>query len=212
MRSVFVNPERCIGCRQCEIACAIEHSASQDPVSAFLEVPVPRTRIHVEQGLDATTAFPNRCRHCDPAPCQQVCPTGAISRDEQVGVVLVDPGRCIGCAICAVVCPFDVITFHPLATGPSSETPVAVKCDGCQARLLRGEEPACVEACKVDALIFGELNELLAEGRLRETGAVLATYGARSARTARDPLLAWHANGHATTDLFDYAAAQGGPR
>ncbi|HXQ60181.1 MAG TPA: 4Fe-4S dicluster domain-containing protein, partial [Acidimicrobiales bacterium] len=86
---MFVNPERCIGCRQCEIACAIEHSISRDTISAYLESPVPRTRIHVDAGREATTAFPNRCRHCDPAPCQQVCPTGAITRDESLGIVIV---------------------------------------------------------------------------------------------------------------------------
>jgi ferredoxin len=50
MRSVFVNPERCIGCRQCEIACAVEHSASLDQSIAFREVPRPRKRVHVEAG------------------------------------------------------------------------------------------------------------------------------------------------------------------
>ena len=49
MRSVFVNPERCIGCRQCEIACAIEHSIGKD-ITAFLESPVPRKRVHVQPG------------------------------------------------------------------------------------------------------------------------------------------------------------------
>jgi carbon-monoxide dehydrogenase iron sulfur subunit len=210
MRSVFVNPERCIGCRQCEIACAIEHSIGKD-ITAFLESPVPRKRVHVQPGA-ATTAFPNRCRHCDPAPCQQVCPTGAISRDERHGVVIVDPARCIGCAMCAVVCPFDVITFHPLADGPGPQTAVAVKCDGCLGRLERGVEPACVEACKVDALVFGELNVLVAQAQLRETGAVLAAAGMTSARTAQDPLLPWHALGRATAELADHAASQGGAR
>ena len=75
---VFVNPERCIGCRQCEFACAVEHSRSRDAVMAMFEDPVPRTRVHVEPGYALATSFPNRCRHCNPAPCQQVCPTQAI--------------------------------------------------------------------------------------------------------------------------------------
>jgi Fe-S-cluster-containing hydrogenase component 2 len=50
MRTVFVNPERCIGCLQCEVACALEHSASQDLALAFHEVPLPRKRVHVEAG------------------------------------------------------------------------------------------------------------------------------------------------------------------
>gem|GEM_PF-145119 len=174
MRTVFVNPERCIGCLQCELACAVEHSASQDETVAFLEVPVPRKRVHVGAGPVATFAFPNRCRHCDPAPCLQVCPTGAITRDDGHALVLVEPRRCIGCAMCAVVCPFDVLTFHPVADGPGPGVAVAVKCDGCIERLRRGETPACAEVCKVDALVFGDLNELVAAGRLRGTGAVLA--------------------------------------
>lgn len=198
MRGVFVNPEQCIGCLQCEIACAIEHSVSQEGASAFLETPVPRKRIHVEPGPVATTAFPNRCRHCDPAPCLQVCPSGAISRDSVEGLVLLDEQRCIGCAMCAVVCPFDVLTFHPLAEGPGPDTAVAVKCDGCVARVRSGEVPACVEACKVDALVYGEINELVAAGRLRESGAAIAaSVASRTTSPGDDPLAGWHAWGEA---------------
>lgn len=198
MASVFINPERCIGCLQCEIACAVEHSASKDASLAFLEIPVPRKRIHVEAGPVATTAFPNRCRHCDPAPCLQVCPSGAITRDDADGLVLVAAERCIGCAMCAVVCPFDVITFHPLADGPGPETAVAVKCDGCVSRVERGELPACVEVCKVDALVYGEINDLVQAGRLRESGAVLAAAGITcTAASDRERLAAWHEWGEA---------------
>ncbi|MGO9029558.1 MAG: 4Fe-4S dicluster domain-containing protein [Acidimicrobiales bacterium] len=198
MRSVFINPERCIGCLQCELACAVEHSTSQAEGRAFLEIPIPRKRVHVEAGPTPTFSFPNRCRHCDPAPCLQVCPSGAITRDDELGLVLVEPKRCIGCAMCAVVCPFDVVTFHPLADGPGPEVAVAVKCDGCVDRLRRGESPACSEVCKVDALVFGELNELVAAGRLRETGAVLAAAGATpTALPGGDPLAGWRAWGGA---------------
>ena len=198
MKTVFINPERCIGCLQCELACAVEHSASKDEATAYLETPVPRKRVHVQAGPVPTFAFPNRCRHCDPAPCLQVCPTGAISRDEEHGLVLVNEKKCIGCAMCAVVCPFDVLTFHPLPEGPTPEVAVAVKCDGCVDRLSRGGTPACVEVCKVDALVFGELNDLVAAGRVRETGAVLAATGATSTvPPGGDPLAGWHAWGAA---------------
>jgi carbon-monoxide dehydrogenase iron sulfur subunit len=193
METVFINPERCIGCLQCELACAVEHSASKDEARAFLETPVPRKRVHVQSGPVPTFAFPNRCRHCDPAPCLKVCPSGAISRDTEHGLVLIDEMKCIGCAMCAVVCPFDVLTFHPLPEGPSPDVAVAVKCDGCIERVRDGGTPACVEVCKVDALVFGELNDLLAAGRVRETGAVLAAAGAvATASPGGDPLAVWH--------------------
>jgi carbon-monoxide dehydrogenase iron sulfur subunit len=172
MLTVFVNPERCIGCLQCEFACAVEHSGSGVPVTAVAEQPVPRKRIHVHAGESANTSFPTKCRHCDPAPCLQVCPTGALFRDREHDLVLIDVDRCIGCAMCAMVCPFDVLTFHTLADGPA--TAVAVKCDGCIERLRAGRMPACVEACKVDALVFGDLNQLVAGARQRDTAAVLA--------------------------------------
>ena len=187
MKTVFINPERCIGCLQCELACAVEHSASQDETLAFLEQPMPRKRVHVQAGPVPTFAFPNRCRHCDPAPCLQVCPTAAIYRDDEHGLVLIDEKKCIGCAMCAVVCPFDALTFHPMPDGPSPDVAVAVKCDGCVDRVSRGDQPACVDVCKVDALVFGELNDLVAGGRVREAGVVLAAAGAARHRAGRRP-------------------------
>lgn len=209
MSTVFVNPERCIGCRQCELACAVEHSQSKNPVSAFRERPLPRTRVHVEPGPVPSTAYPNRCRHCDPAPCLKVCPTGAIVRDTELGLVLIDESRCIGCAVCAVVCPFDVLTFHPAGSGPGPGTAVAIKCDGCVDRLRQGREPACAEVCKVDALVFGELNDLVAAGRLRETGAVLAAAGATATPDGDDPLAAWRSLGAEMAAVGKAAAADG---
>lgn len=196
METVFVDPERCIGCLQCEIACAVEHSISQDVTWAFLETPIPRYRVHIEAGPVAGTSFPNKCRHCDPAPCQRVCPAGAISRDESGDLVLVDVARCIGCAMCAVVCPFDAVTFHPLAGAIEPTANVAVKCDGCVARVARGDQPACVESCKVGALVFGEMDDLVRTGRIRESVAVLAAASAHpSAEPEADVLGGWRSFG-----------------
>jgi len=198
MPTVFVNPERCIGCLQCEFACATEHSTTHQVALAPFELPPPRKRIHVAAGPRPSTAFPNKCRHCDPAPCHQVCPTGAIRRDAEHDVVLIDGARCIACAMCAMVCPFDVITFYALANGAAGRT-VAVKCDSCIERLRAGRIPACVESCKVDALVFGDLNEIVAAGRQRETAAVFAaTTAADSARPIPESIVAWRDLGAAT--------------
>lgn len=202
MKTVFVNPELCIGCRQCEFACAVEHSASHDPVAAVFEDPKPRARIHVAPGAVMFSSFPVKCRHCNPAPCLQACPAGAIGRDELQDLVQIDPGKCIACAMCAMVCPFDAITFHPQSDGMLARL-VAVKCDGCADRLDRGEEPACSEVCKVDALVFGDLNELVKAGRAREAATVLAAADMMGASDARTPdnVSAWRAWGESATTV-----------
>ncbi|MDY7042217.1 MAG: 4Fe-4S dicluster domain-containing protein [Chloroflexota bacterium] len=160
MKTVFVNPERCIGCKQCQVACAVEHSQSKNLYQAISETPQSHPRIHVAPGIYLDTSFPNKCRHCDPAPCMTVCPTGAISRNADLNIVIVDGNKCITCAMCAMVCPFDVIRFYPSPT-VKLEKSVAIKCDHCIERQQQGREPACVEACKVGALVFGDINELM---------------------------------------------------
>lgn len=176
MKTVFVNPERCIGCKHCEIACAVEHSQSQNLFQAVFEQPKPQSRIHVLPGLHLSTSFPNKCRHCEPAPCMAVCPTGAISREAQSGSVLVDGQKCISCAMCAMVCPFDVLTFYPSAELQPNRT-MAIKCDHCLERQDQGRLPACVEACKVGALVFGDINELVKDASLRLAHVVSVAVG-----------------------------------
>jgi carbon-monoxide dehydrogenase iron sulfur subunit len=104
--------------------------------------------------------FPNRCRHCDPAPCQLACLPGAIFRDGKTGTVLIDPDRCINCASCAMVCPFGVIRYHEDAAAPPGKV-VAVKCDNCIQRQEQGRIPACVEVCKSGALTFEEVTDAM---------------------------------------------------
>lgn len=161
MKTVFVDVEKCVGCRHCEIACAIEHSQKKDLMSVLQDTPQPQPRIKVGLGIDFMT-FPNRCRHCDPAPCRQICPTGAIYRDEELGSVLVKEDECISCGMCAMICPFSVITFHKTL---NRDKLVSYKCDDCIGRQKEGREPACVEACKTGALVFGEINEIIAKSK-----------------------------------------------
>jgi anaerobic carbon-monoxide dehydrogenase iron sulfur subunit len=157
MKTVFVNAEKCVGCRHCEIACAKEHSTNKDMLSILNDKPQSQPRIKVGLGIDFMK-FPNRCRHCDPAPCQQVCPTGAIYKDEILGSVLVNEARCISCGMCAMVCPFNAVSFY--GTRDSKNT-VSYKCDDCIERRKNGREPACVEACKTGALVFGDVNDII---------------------------------------------------
>ncbi len=159
MKQVIVHPERCVGCMQCMLACAAAHSKTGSLFTAIAETPKPRPRIHVGAGLyDA--GFPNRCRHCDPAPCRMACLPGAIYRHSRTNTVLIDPDVCINCASCAMACPYGVIRYHADFLAPAGKT-VAVKCDNCVARQHRGQIPACVEICKVGALTFEEMDRAM---------------------------------------------------
>jgi carbon-monoxide dehydrogenase iron sulfur subunit len=146
MEQVVVHPEKCVGCMQCMAACAIAHSRSKLVHTAVSETPLPRARVHVGVGLYGE-GFPNRCRHCEPAPCMQACLSGAIFRDTDTATVMINPDTCINCASCAMACPYGVIRFHEDQIAPSGKT-VAVKCDNCDERRAAGLIPACVEVCQ----------------------------------------------------------------
>jgi carbon-monoxide dehydrogenase iron sulfur subunit len=203
MKTVFVHPERCIGCKQCEPACAVAHSQTKSLFLAVFESPTPKPRIHAEPGITLNTAFPNKCRHCDPAPCVTVCPTAAMHRAADMpDIVTVEAHKCIACGMCAMVCPFDVITYFPLAA--ARERPVvAVKCDHCIERQRMGLIPACVESCKVGALEFGEINEMAKAARTRYSQAVSVAVGQVSPQITALPgnIEAWRGYGAAVTHL-----------
>jgi len=175
MKTVFVRPELCIGCRHCEVACAIEHAKSKVLFDAINETPVSKPRIYVEPGINYMT-FPNRCRHCSPAPCMQVCPTNALFRDEETGTVAIDYKMCISCGVCAMACPFGIIQFQNVfQTGSDRE--VNAKCDNCIIRQKDGRIPACAEACKTGALEFGDANELIRVSRKDFTIRIIESEG-----------------------------------
>ncbi len=150
---VFIDPTRCVGCRSCEIACAVEHSQSKSLFIAIKEYPRPRARIRVVYLWDLGLPSPLNCRHCEQAPCIEVCPTRALERDQDDAVVL-NPLKCIGCLTCGVACPFGVPELDVF-------NKIMVKCDLCPDRRAGGLPPACVEACPTGALMYGTVGEVM---------------------------------------------------
>lgn len=154
--SIIVRPELCVGCRQCMIRCAEAHSGQKELSASIEETPLAKPRVYVV-AAPGNKAFPSKCRHCEPAPCQSVCIPGAIRSDIYPGLKVVDPNLCIGCTMCAMACPYYAIRFFQDWKSPE-KFKTAMKCDGCYERLEEGLIPACAEACKTGAITWGDEN------------------------------------------------------
>ena len=115
-------------------------SHQQDQDCAAISPKTFSARIRVIKTGSFSTAVP--CRHCEDAPCANVCPSGAISRVN--GAVYVEQALCIGCKSCMLACPFGAMQVTM-----ENERVEAQKCDLC---LHREAGPACVEACPTSAL------------------------------------------------------------
>ena len=108
------------------------------------------------------------CNHCEHPPCVRVCPTRATFKRED-GIVMMDYHRCIGCRFCMAACPYGARSFNWYDPRrflkkvnpeyPTRTKGVVEKCMLCYERLADGKIPACVEACPVKALHFGDLND-----------------------------------------------------
>ncbi|MCM8830523.1 MAG: 4Fe-4S dicluster domain-containing protein [Candidatus Omnitrophica bacterium] len=144
MKRIFIDVERCLGCKTCEMICAIKHSKSknllaliEDEVRLLPRIKVIKTEI---------SPLPLQCRHCPEPYCKQACISGAIEIKEDT--VLIDKEKCINCYSCIMVCPYGVIRID-------REESVAIKCDLCPDE----EIPPCVRSCPTKALFYGELKD-----------------------------------------------------
>lgn len=157
MKRIVADPAKCMACRACELACALAHAQTHDLLTAIAEQGA-KPRIYVEPA--GGLAVPLQCRHCEDAPCVQVCPSGALWRAGDGEPVLADPQKCIGCAFCVQACPFGLIRLAP-------DQKVVLKCDLCVTRQAEGLIPACVAACPVGALAWEEVEEIAKRNKQR---------------------------------------------
>ncbi|ROS19087.1 4Fe-4S binding protein [Raoultella terrigena] len=98
-RFITADSAKCIGCRTCEVACVVSHQHDRSCSTVSATQFAPRIRV-VKSGELSTATL---CRQCEDAPCANVCPQGAIRRENAVWRV--DQRRCIGCKSCMVACP-----------------------------------------------------------------------------------------------------------
>ncbi len=153
---IVVDVKKCVGCRSCEIGCAVEHSKTKQLFSAISEQPLPQSRVVVESSDHRN--LPLQCRHCQEPPCLNVCPTKAITKEDAGEAVLIDSDLCIGCKSCILVCPFGAVAL-------SLDHKAILKCDFCMERTSKGQIPACVCSCPTNALQYTSVEQLTKEKR-----------------------------------------------
>ncbi|MFY9151041.1 MAG: 4Fe-4S dicluster domain-containing protein [Prolixibacteraceae bacterium] len=163
---MVIDLAKCDGCGECTTACQKMHF-----------IPPEREWIKVYQMQDTKTTapywFPKPCFHCDDPPCTKVCPVDATFKRED-GIVLIDNERCIGCRFCMAACPYSARFFNwgppnqpeevaAMPYSPEQSFPAKIgtveKCDFCPHSARKGELPACVSGCPMDAIYFGDENE-----------------------------------------------------
>ncbi|MDO5023241.1 4Fe-4S dicluster domain-containing protein [Slackia piriformis] len=174
-KAILFDSSKCTACKGCQIACKCWNllpsptGLNENTFSGTLQNPPDvngDTRLIITfnesesaEGMSNKSiawAFGRRsCQHCTDAPCAQVCPGGALVKDEETGFVTVDDSKCIGCQYCSSACPFDVPRYH----GAQSKVN---KCTGCIDRVQNGMDPACVTTCQPGALQFGDRDEMIA--------------------------------------------------
>ncbi|GKX61655.1 oxidoreductase Fe-S binding subunit [Pragia fontium] len=143
-RFVIADAKACIGCRVCEVACVMTHNHGKHPEVPELYLP----RIKVVKTAKIKTAV--TCRHCEDAPCVQVCASDALTHE--IDGIQLSKEKCIGCKTCVLACPFGAISMvEENATVSDNELSriTAHKCDLCA---NDAESPACVSACPTKAL------------------------------------------------------------
>jgi len=173
-----INLNNCDGCLACVVACNEEHGTSRGANWMYVFT-------YEDENQDDENFLVRPCQHCTDSPCTKVCPVGARHTREEDGLVLTDYDICIGCRYCEVSCPYGVNYFQwGEPDVPDSEIPeehqiddrgkwvgarppkgVMGKCTFCVDRQdgQMGEEKvgttACEEACAMDAIHFGDLND-----------------------------------------------------
>jgi formate dehydrogenase iron-sulfur subunit len=185
-RALYAGPEQsglailydtslCVGCRACQMNCKNWNKLPAESTAPLNIYESPKNlSAHTWTLIQLRSAIPGRepqhrfwnkqCMHCTEAACVQVCPTGAMYK-HKLGFTAYDEKKCNGCGYCTQACPFGVP--HLQTTNILTGKAKAARCTFCQDRVPSGQKTACVEACPVAALVMGNRQDILQEGKKR---------------------------------------------
>ena len=162
--AITFDPDRCVDCHGCEIACK---NWRERPLGIFCRRIV--TIWQREESMPRLCHASVACMHCVDPACVKVCPVHAISKNAD-GIVLVNEEICVGCRACKKACPFDVPQFPEAGRGRM------VKCDLCFGRYdMAAEQPPCVTSCPTHALTLKKVSIEEKEKAEHDLAALLAS-------------------------------------
>jgi DMSO reductase iron-sulfur subunit len=152
----FFDSSSCSGCKACMMACRDKNEwAGENPWRRVYEV-TGGSWVQIEHYWENNLFAYHlslSCNHCEKPICVEVCPTRSMRKRED-GIVYVKTSTCIGCRYCEWACPYESPQYD-------RNQGKMTKCDFCLDLIDDDKPPACVAACGLRALGFGEKHELV---------------------------------------------------
>jgi formate dehydrogenase iron-sulfur subunit len=161
--AILTDTTRCTGCEACVHACKQTYDLGRDRAWRWKRKvdDLSSTRFTTIISRPGSRHVRQQCRHCLEPACVSACLVGALQKTE-IGPVIYDEKRCMGCRYCMMACPYGIPRYKW-----ESPVPLVRKCILCYDRIKAGKQPACTQACPYDATIFGTRAEMLAEAHRR---------------------------------------------
>jgi len=145
---IYHDPERCIKCYACVVACEQWHGIKACTMKfRRVEEKTTGTFPNVKRTFESIS-----CLHCLEPRCVEACPQNAISKRAKDGIVIVDSSKCNGCRACFEACPVKAPQFD--------ENGTMHKCDMCLERITEGRIPICAATCPTQALFWRTMEEI----------------------------------------------------
>jgi len=151
-KNLVVNPDKCTGCRTCEMACSYKWAEDFNPRNAAISIMIDD---------EVPFAVPVMCPQCENSCCIKACPVDALYWDDKA--IKCDWDKCTLCGICVSECSLKCINISPTMDK-------IIKCDLC------GGDPACVKSCPSGALEWTE-GDTKSSQKAVMANAVKAVYG-----------------------------------